>query len=91
MTIVELSNKLVEMYESAEGEKVVMIHLFGVKYANEIHKAGCNANDIIQNARLKDGTYMPDSYKTEISKGLNLAKYVVDKKSIIDYINNKGN
>jgi hypothetical protein len=51
-----------------------MIHLFDVKYADEIHKAGCNANDVIQKARLKDGSYMPDSYKTEISKGINVAK-----------------
>jgi hypothetical protein len=48
------------------------------------------ANDIIKNAKLSDGTLMPDSYKTEISKGMNLAKYVIDKKSIIDFVKDKG-
>ncbi|GHT78351.1 hypothetical protein FACS1894130_04750 [Spirochaetia bacterium] len=91
MTVPELARALTQMYENAmDGDKATMVHLFGIRYADEIRRAGCNANDIIQQAQLTDGSYMPESYKTEISKGINLAEYVVDKKSLIDFINQKG-
>jgi 5-methylcytosine-specific restriction protein B len=91
VTVDELARKLVEMYENADGDKAAMVHLFGIRYADEIREAGCSATDIIKLAKLQDGSYMLDSYKTEISKGINLAKYVVDKKSLVDFINKKGN
>jgi hypothetical protein len=81
MNLQELANKLAEMYQNANEDKVAMIHLFGIRYADEIHKSGYNATDIIKSARLRDGTLMPDSYKTEISKGMNLSKYVIDKQT----------
>jgi hypothetical protein len=55
MTIDELSKKLVEMYENAEGEKSTMIHLFGIGYADEIRSSGYTAHDIIKNAVLSNG------------------------------------
>ena len=37
MTLNELGTKLSEMYNNApKGNSVAMIHLFGIKYANEI-------------------------------------------------------
>jgi hypothetical protein len=51
------------MYQNADEDKVAMIHLFGIRYADEIRMSGYNSNDIIKSARLRDGTLMPDSYK----------------------------
>jgi 5-methylcytosine-specific restriction protein B len=79
MTINELAAALVNMYQNADGDKVAMIHLFGIRYAKEIQKSGFNPNDIIKQAYLADGSLMAESYKTEINKGINLSKYVVDK------------
>jgi 5-methylcytosine-specific restriction protein B len=90
MNLQQLADKLVEMYQNADTDKSAMVHLFGIRYADEIHKSGYNANDIIKSARLRDGTLMSDSYKTEISKGINLSKYVVEKQTIIDFINRSG-
>jgi 5-methylcytosine-specific restriction protein B len=87
MTIVELAKKLSEMYENApEGDKVAMIHLFGIRYSNEITKNNYVAGEIIKNTKLKNGSQMNTSYQTEISKGVNLSKYVIDKESINNYI-----
>jgi 5-methylcytosine-specific restriction protein B len=91
MTIVELAKKLSEMYENApEGDKVAMIHLFGIRYSNEITKNNYVAGEIIKNTKLKEGSKMNTSYQTEISKGVNLSKYVIDKESINNYIKNFG-
>jgi hypothetical protein len=39
MTVVELSKKLSEMYENADdGDKVAMIHLFGIRYGKIIEQ-----------------------------------------------------
>lgn len=67
----ELAKKLNEMYNnSKEGEKVSMIHLFGIKYSEEIRQSGVNSREIAELAEIKP------SYATEISKGIKLAKYV---------------
>lgn len=86
MRLDELADKLAEMYQNAKGDKAAMIHLFGIKYADVIRRSGYNAGDIIISARLTDGTRIPDSYKTEINKGMNLAKYVIDKESLINFV-----
>ena len=40
MTLSELGKKLSEMYNNAnKGDTVAMIHLFGIKYANEIKQS----------------------------------------------------
>ena len=69
MRIDEASRILAGMYrEAPDGEKVVAIHLFGIKYADEIRDL--SLKDIVAGAEL------PKSYPTEIRKGINLAKYV---------------
>ena len=74
MELKELGKKLNEMYYNAPGgDKVAMIHLFGIKYANEITKSGVSKKDIAKKANIAE------SYGTEISKGVKLAKYVKEK------------
>jgi hypothetical protein len=74
MTLEELGKILHEMYfASDEGESVAMIHLFGVKYAREIADLGVSKKSIAKAAGL------PESYGTELNKGVKLAKYVLAK------------
>ncbi len=74
MTLNELGAKLHEMYNNAQkGDSVSMIHLFGIRYANEILQGKFSKKEIANAARI------PESYGTEISKGINLAKYVKEK------------
>lgn len=71
MTLQELGQKLKEMYfESKEGEAVVMIHLFGIRYASEIRESGESMKAIAVAAGIQE------SYGTEISKGVKLSKFV---------------
>lgn len=71
-TVDQLGNILNEMYTDApKNEHVTMIHLFGVKYALDIQKAGIR--EVIEKA----GIHL--SYKTELSKAVKLAKYVDPK------------
>ncbi len=74
MTINELAEKLANMYETAPtGDSVAMIHLFGIRYSNEIKDLGVSSKALAKAAKLND------SYGTEISKGVKLAKYVTPK------------
>ena len=67
----DLAKKLNEMYfNSANGEAVAMIHLFGIKYASEIKQSGSTFRELADLAKIQP------SYATEISKGAKLAKYV---------------
>ncbi len=69
MRIDEASKILALMYQNAlPREKALSIHLFSIKYADEIRDM--SVKDIAVGAGL------PESYKTEIRKGINLAKYV---------------
>ena len=52
---------------------MAMIHLFGIKYADEINQSKISNKDIALKANI------PESYKAEISKGVKLAKYVKEK------------
>lgn len=71
MNLEVLGKKLNDMYSNApNGDSVVMIHLFGIRYANEILKMKLSKKDIAIAAKI------PISYATEISKGIKLAKYV---------------
>ncbi|MFC2419580.1 HTH-like domain-containing protein [Treponema maltophilum] len=77
MTIQELATELSAMYNNAvDGEKAANIHLFGIKYAKIIQQEGHSVADIIQKAKLCS------SYVTEINKGMNLAKYVIERSRI---------
>ena len=67
----QLVEKLEKMYCNAdEGEEVAMIHLFGIKYADELGRIP--STEIARRAKLRKST----SYHTEISKGRKLAKFV---------------
>ena len=71
MTLAELGQTLGDAYQNAkEGEKVVTIHLFGIRYADQIEASGAIAKEIAKEAGI------PDSYGTEIQKGVHLAKFV---------------
>lgn len=54
----------------SSNEKTTMIHLFGIMYAEEIKGCGSTPKEILKLAN------MPESYQTEISKGVRLSKYV---------------
>ncbi len=70
----QASEILAQMYQEASpGEKVLSIHLFGIKYADQIE--GMSVKEIVAGAGL------PESYTTEINKGINLAKYVEMRQS----------
>lgn len=74
MTLNELGTKLNEMYTNApKGDAVAMIHLFGIKYANEIKKSEYSKKDIIKQSGIST------SYLTELTKGVKLAEYVIPK------------
>lgn len=71
MTLLELGEKLNAMYfESKDGEAVVMIHLFGIRYASEIKESGASMKSIAKAASINE------SYGTEIAKGVKLSKFV---------------
>ncbi len=74
MTLNELAKVLNEMYYNApKGEAVSMIHLFGIKYAEEIEKLDIPKKCIIEQSKL------PSSYLTELMKGIKLSKHVKPK------------
>ena len=76
MTVLELASTLREMYGSApDGDHVVMIHLFAIKYAHFIEATGATSKEIAVAAGLNE------SYGTEIRKGVRLAEYVQVKSS----------
>lgn len=71
MTKEELGAKLKDMYANArQGEKVTMIHLFGIKYGEIIRENNYSFKEIAQKAQISE------KYATEINKGANLSKYV---------------
>lgn len=77
MTKADLANKLNEMYHNApQGEKVAMIHLFGIKYSEVIKECDASTKEIAKAADINE------SYGTEISKGVKLGHYVDVKPTI---------
>ncbi len=76
MTAFYLGNVLKEMYNSSpRGQQVTNIHTFAIYFANVIERERINKKEILKVAGL------PESYQTEISKGINLASYVDVKES----------
>jgi len=74
MTLIELGETLSKMYNNAQkGEAVAMIHLFGIKYANDIISSEYSKKDIIKASGISE------SYLTELTKGVKLAKFVIPK------------
>jgi len=71
MTLTELGSELKKMYDNApKNSKSVMIHLFGIKYANEIYLGKYTATEIVKMAGITESRH------AEVSKGIKLAKYV---------------
>ena len=69
MTVEEAAAELKRMYERApQGEQTTMLHLFGIKYADDL--VGLSIGDVVRKADISK------SYPTEINKGRRLAKYV---------------
>ena len=70
MRIDEAAGILAEMYHYGlkKQEGVAHLHLFGIMYAEQID--GMSLPELVKHARI------PDSYKTEIKKGMKLSKYV---------------
>ena len=74
MTQKELANILSDMYDNApEGEATTMIHLFGIRYADEIRDSGTPVTEIVRLSSLRN------SYNVEVSKGIRLARYVIPR------------
>ncbi|MFZ1535101.1 MAG: hypothetical protein WBA96_13425 [Chitinophagaceae bacterium] len=71
-TVKELGTILADMYSNAEKkEQVTMIHLFGVKYVEDIKKVGIL--EVIEHSKIYS------TYRTELSKAVKLARYVSPK------------
>ena len=67
MTVDEAARILRDMYD-AGGSKTTAIHVFGIKYANEL--SGLPIKEIVRQSGLSE------TYPTEIYKGIRLAEYV---------------
>ena len=64
----ELADILDRMYRCASrDDQVMMVHLFGIRYADEIGKS---ASEIVRLSEL------PDRYDTQVRRGVRLARYV---------------
>ena len=65
---------LAKMYnEAKKGEKVMMKHLFGIKYGNIIKENHYLFKDTVKNANISE------KYVTELTKEANLAKNIKEK------------
>ena len=72
MTPEELAKALSDMHDNAlPGDKPTMIRLFGIKYADEIRDCRASVAEIVRLSTVRD------SYNAEVSKGIQLAPYVV--------------
>ncbi|WP_083422231.1 HTH-like domain-containing protein [Arsenicibacter rosenii] len=69
-TAEELGQILADMYNNAPPKKlVVMIHLFGIQYSEEVRKAGLK--EVVAAAGLSH------HLQAELNKGVNLGEYVI--------------
>lgn len=68
MTELDAGKRLRELYDDPRFGKVVGIHLFGIRLADSLKSL-----DIIQVVRVAG---IPESYATEVRKGMALAPYV---------------
>ena len=76
MTTKALGDNLRKMYFRENVNKVTMILLFGIKYAEEIRAAASNSsmNSVVK--EIVDHAKVPSSYAIEIKKAVALADYV---------------
>lgn len=81
MTTFVLGNTLREMYDtSPKGHQVTNIHVFAIYYARVIEDNRISKKEILRVAEL------PESYQTELSKGINLAAYADVKEDQVQRI-----
>ena len=82
MNINDLGKELRRMYDDGKvrKEQVAMIHIFAIKYADEIIIQDEKQNRVFE--QILRYAELNNSYKTELSKGLKLASYVEIKKDI---------
>ncbi len=72
MTIAELASELREaVNEAPKGHRVVSIHLFGITHARDLEDV--SLKELIELAGI------PESYHTEVHKGIRLAEFVTLK------------
>ena len=77
----ELGMELRRMYDEApQGDQVAAIHLFGIRFWKELSGRRINKKEILRAAGL------PDSYTTEISKGIKLSQYVTVNNDAVWYV-----
>ncbi len=82
MSAYELGIKLKAMYSQEHINKVSMIHLFGVIYGRIMRSENIKPIEVLKSAK------MPESYVTEINKGINLSKYVTLREEYKDVFEN---
>lgn len=71
MDSAELAAILREMYNGANrNEAACQVHLFGIRYAQELQNCGCPLRDIVHLSGISMG------YLSEVSKGIKLSRYV---------------
>ena len=76
--VIALGQELKCMYDHApESEQVTMIHVFAIKNGAKILSNSLKPSDIVHVAGIHD------SYKTEVSKGIKLSKYVAVKADVV--------
>ena len=69
MDATQLGKLLADSCKNAKkGEKVTMIHLFGIKHSEELRKIG--VSEVIKESGIHS------TYTTELGKGIKLASYV---------------
>ena len=71
-----LAAELRKQYENASrNEAACQIHLFGIRYAQELQSCGVPLKRVLELSGVSMG------YLSEVSKGIKLARYVQLKKS----------
>lgn len=72
MEELQLGKTLRELYSQAihGQDRVIMLYLFGIKYGEMIEEKNLSISYILCYAQL------PDSYRSEIEKGIKLSQYV---------------
>lgn len=71
MDFQRLVQELVNAYHTAPaGQRVTMIYVFGIKYADVITENNYSLVDLLEAAEI------PISYRMELKKAINLAAYV---------------
>lgn len=80
LSVEELGSILTSLYNDSEN-KTTAIHMFGLKYAKAIKNIGASVVDIVKNSDI------PDSYQTEVSKGIRIYEAILNDEYGIRFAN----